>query len=243
MSSKENKDYWNNWNSNYSDVWKAYGRMRMSMRELGFIQCFINGRNLKVLDIGIGNGRILEEILNSSGKDSIIYGVDISERMVEICKDKFNSEPKLKKLSVCDLSSDQIPFDTDFNLVTMIRVLKYNENWSDIISKIIMRMEIRGILIFTMPNKLSISILSGDKFSEKNLPILHASISQIRNLAAKNNAKLIQVCGFSKLPNFLYHLSNNHCYVNTLMAIERFLEKILGKRFLGRELFYAVQKN
>jgi len=243
MSSKYNKDYWNKWNLNYSDVWKTYGRMRMSIRELGFIKSYINSCNLKVLDIGVGNGRILEEILNSSGNDSCVYGVDISERMVEICKQKFNGEPKLKELLVCDLSMDQIPFDADFNLVTMIRVLKYNENWSDIISKIIMRMETGGIFIFTMPNKFSISILSGDKFSEKNLPILHASISQIGNLAIKNKSKLIQVNGFSKLPNFLYHLSNNHGYVNSLIALEKFLEKILGKAFLGRELFYVVKKN
>lgn len=243
MNSQGNRDYWNKWNLRYSDVWKSYGRMKMSAKELTFIKNYLDLSRVDILDIGVGNGRILAEIIKSSSTDSQIYGVDISESMVEICQDKFKSDPKIKQISVCDLSVEPIPFNPSFDLVTMIRVLKYNQNWPDIISKVINSLGHGGVFIFTMPNKFSISILSGDRFSDNNTPIQHGSISQMREISEINNVKLIEVRGFSKLPNFLYHLSNNHYFVNILLSLEFLLEKILGKAFLGRELFYVIKRN
>ena len=93
-----------------------------------------------------------------------------------------------------------------------------------------------------MTNKISISRFSGDKFSEKNIPILYASKAELKRAISDAGFRLVEFRAFSKLPNFLYHICQNVLYVKFLLFSERVLETIFGKSFLGRELFVACVK-
>jgi len=243
MHSKENRDYWNKINSDYSRVWIPKGRQEMSKRELSLIKDIVlKFTPHSILDVGIGNGRILKCLIKFSHKDTKIFGIDISEKMVNICKLKFNKIQKIKELKVCDISKDTININDKFDLVTMIRVLKYNENWKSILKKIFEKLRVGGIYIFTMPNSSSISRFSGDTFSEKNIPILYSSAKELRIILDNIGFTDVEFRSFSKLPNFLYHINTNEFYVTILIKIEKSLEKILGKSFLGRELFVICKK-
>lgn len=243
MYSKENKKYWEDTNINYSKVWQSRGRQEMSKRELNFIdKCLFKYSPRRILDIGMGNGRILENLIKFSSEQAEIFGIDVSEQMVKICREKFKNENKVQQISVCDLSQENICFNENFDFITMIRVLKYNKNWQEMIKKVYDQLNSGGVYIFTMPNKISISYFSGDTFSEKNIPILYTSYNELRKILASVDFKLVEFRAFSKMPNFLYHICQNKFYVKSLLFIEKALEIILGKSFLGRELFVVCIK-
>jgi len=240
---KDNKKYWDDCNADYANVWQSRGRQAMSMRELDFIGRYLSRYSPRmILDIGAGTGRILENLIKFSPEKSEIFGVDVSGRMVDICRDKFKNQNKIRGINVCDLSQESVCFNESFDFATMIRVLKYNKNWREMIKKIYDKLNRGGIFIFTMPNKMSISVLSGDTFSEKNIPILYVSPKELKSVLNKIGFRLIELRAFSKAPNFLYHICQNKVYVKTLIFVEKTLEIILGKSFLGRELFVVCQK-
>lgn len=243
MYSKENKKYWDDWNIDYSKVWQNRGRQEMSKRELNFIdENLLKYSPRRILDIGAGNGRILENMAEFSSDQTEIFGIDISEHMVRICQEKFRDEKKIKQISVCDLSQENICFDGNFDFATMIRVLKYNKNWEEMIKRVYKKLNQGGIFIFTMPNKFSISYFSGDTFSDQKIPIIYAGKSELKKILFEAGFKNVKFRAFSKMPNFLYHIWNNKLYIKFLLFAERALEIILGKSFLGREMFVICIK-
>jgi len=243
MRSRENKKYWNECNADYSKVWQTRGRQEMSKLELELIDKYLKKLiPRRILDVGVGNGRILDNLIKFSAKQAKIFGIDVSEQMVSICKKKFRNESKVKQISVCDLSQEDICFDTTFDFVTMIRVLKYNKEWKKMIKRIYQKLNPGGVCIFTMPNKISISAFSGDTFSDQGIPIIYSSHREIREVLLTTGFKRILFRDFSKMPNFLYHIWQNWLYVHILISVEKALRVILGRSFLGRELFVICQK-
>ena len=242
-SSKLNRKYWNEWNIKYSEVWQSAARQEMSKKEMAFIASkLVQKKPNLILDIGIGNGRILDVLSQKSTPKAKIFGIDISSKMVNICHTHFREDKKIVDLAICDLSEQKIPFLLNFDFVTMVRVLKYNENWQKMIKKVYQSLNTDGLYIFSMPNYFSISIMSGDKFSDNNSPIKYTGINELRKLLYKTGFTEFEFISFSKLPNFLYHLSDNPIYVRSLLFVEEIFEKLLGKSFLGRELFVCCQK-
>ena len=237
-SSQSNKKYWDQWNIRYSDVWKTTARQIMSKKETDLISAELKKHKpLSILDIGIGNGRILDILNRNSNAKAKIYGIDISGEMVKICQSKFKNYHKITNLKICDLSSQELPFKNKFDFATSIRVLKYNANWKKMIKRVFNSLNPEGVFIFTMPNKLSVSGLSGDTFSDNNSPIIYSNILELKKVTSDTGFSGFEVLAFSKLPNFLYHMSNNRFFVKLLLSTETVLEKILGQSLFGRELF------
>ena len=154
-----------------------------------------------------------------------------------MCQNKFTNQFKIVQLKTCDLSVQGLPFKVKFDLVTSIRVLKYNANWKKMIKRVFDSLNPGGVFIFTMPNKLSVSGLSGDTFSDNNSPIIYSNILELKKVTSDTGFSGFEVLAFSKLPNFLYHMSNNRFFVKLLLSTETVLEKILGQSLFGRELF------
>lgn len=75
------------------------------------IKKFVNlyGKN-KLLDVGCGTGNLLLEI-NKNNKDSILYGVDLSPKMIQIAKSKLGNS---KNISFQIGSGDKIPYESNF---------------------------------------------------------------------------------------------------------------------------------
>lgn len=243
MTSESNKNYWNEWGGQYSQVWQNKAKQELSNKELGFINKYLNNYRIpRILDIGVGNGRILKNIINNSNDGSEIFGVDISQNMVDICREKFKEEPKLKKIEVCDVSQTDVCFDENFDLITIIRVLKYNKNWPDIMERIYKKLNKEGTCIFTMPNNRSVAGLKKDTFSKNKLGINYTNKQELETILSKIGYQVCEIAGFSKIPNVFYDLSNNNFYVKLLLGSEKLLELILGKSFLARYFFIACKK-
>lgn len=238
--SYKTKIFWKKLNINYVKTWSSYARFRMAKREFSFISKYLKiSQPLKILDIGVGTGRILEHLIKSSSSHSKIYGIDYEQKMVEFCQKKFRNYKKIQDIKLCDISKKSFVFNNKFDFITAIRVLKYNKNWPDIIKRIKKILEKNGIFIFTMPNSISIN-----RFVKHKIPIYRSSATELKTIMLKNNYKLLEISSFSKLPDICYDncLRNNYLYVNLLIIAERVLEFFLGKVFLGRILFIAGKK-
>lgn len=243
MSDTLNREHWNTLNRRYTEVWQKPAKKRLSSKELGFIQKYLIDKAPKtILDIGVGNGRILANHLKYTSSKSEIYGVDIASEMINVCHERFDGVKNVKDLQVCNISKENIPFNKKFDLITSIRVLKYNKNWPGILKKVYKQLNPQGVCIFTMPNSKSVSAIYKDKYSVHNLSIYYTNTRELESILKKIGFKVLEIRGFSKLPNFLYDLGRSSGYVNGLLGSEAILEKVFGEKLLGRELFIACEK-
>jgi SAM-dependent methyltransferase len=229
-----NKHYWRAIGDRYQDSWKSAAKRGLSEKEVGFINRFMP-TNAITLDIGIGNGRILKNYL-ASKKTNAIYGIDYAEAMVDYCKKKFKTNKKIKRICMCDVSKQELPFKKKFDTITAIRVLKYNRNWKKTIKKISDSLKPSGILIFSMPNKYSINYLA-----RPNTDIYWTTESEIRKICIANGLTILEIATFTKLPDFLYDTSNDDFSAHLISLTECSLSLVLGNNF-GRFFFVAVKK-
>lgn len=234
----QNKNHWDRLNINYSKAWQSQGKQAMSAREAAFIKYFLKKYcPKKILDIGVGTGRIINIHLVNTPPDSKIYGLDISNKMVQICRDKFRNKKKVLSIKVCDIAKEKINFDNNFDLITAIRVLKYNKNWPEILKKIYQKLNNNGILIFTMLNENSIN-----RFFKYTIPLYRTNVKELKEILAKCGFEILEIRSFTKLPDFFYIHSKNNFLAKLVIFTEKLLEIIFGKVFLGRILFITVQK-
>lgn len=237
MKMNKSKQHWDKVGVQYSKSWAGKSKEHMSLKEMDFINKFLSPKRTKnVLDIGIGNGRILANYLQNA-KNSAIYGIDISEKMVGVCKKRFFNKPAIAKLAVCDFSKEKLPFNITFDFISSIRVIKYNKNWPEMIGKISQILNDGGTAIFSMPNKYSLNA-----FSLQKIPFYRSSKKELENVCKQHNLEILEMQSFTWIPDMFYTLSNNKIYAKCVIGIETLISKIFGKTFLGRMLFLAVKK-
>ena len=237
MKINKNREHWNKVGPEYSRSWYGLSKKYMSQKETDFINNYLSTIKVKkALDIGIGNGRILTNYLQNT-KKSLIFGIDISEKMVEVCKKKFGKNKSTVKLAVCDFSRNNLPFTASFDFVTAIRVIKYNKNWPEMISKISHLLNKNGIAVFSMLNKYSLNI-----FSFQKIPFYRSSKKELENICKLYNLEILDMQSFTRIPDIFYNLFNKGFGAKCIIGLEIVFSKIFGKTLLGRMLFLAVRK-
>lgn len=238
------KEQWNNFSAKYADVWTKGARIVMRQKEMSFISKHLSPNTVKILDVGCGSGRILEEYCKNPSSLEL-YGIDIAEKMVEICSIKKYERNEIKDIKVCDISAEAIPFDKKFDLISAIRVFKYNENWRDILKKLLDSCSKNGIVLFTIPNSRSINrfanFASTILCKENNYKIYRGNINEIVEACRDSGGEVIEITSFSKIPDFFYDFSKNRYYSDFILILENVLELIFGKILFGKELFIAVK--
>jgi ubiquinone/menaquinone biosynthesis C-methylase UbiE len=226
--------FWDKFNSKYSKTWSSTLRIKLSESELNFINKYLPKSNkMKVLDIGFGAGRIIENFIKN--KNCSVYAIDQSVKMYNFSKEKFSKNSNVN-LKVCNISSEDIPFKEKFNLITAIRVLNYNNNWVDILGKMKKASSKNGVIIFTMPNQNSLS-----RFGKSDYTYIRTTYSELLEVCEKMGLKVLEVNTFLRLPNKYYDFSNNSIYVSIILLIEAFLYFIFGRTLFGKIFFVAAK--
>lgn len=236
-NSLEVKNHWNKIGDDYHNFWHSYAQKIMSESETNFIKKEIpNDHAIDILDLGIGNGRILEAIDERSNKNSKIYGLDISSKMVEYCKKKFSGNEKIKDLEVLESNQNADLFNRKFDLITSIRVIKYNKNWKEMLMQLFSLLNNGGIIIFSMPNRVAITGLL-----KTNITYVRVSPTTVKKIAKESGMNILEIRGFSRIPDYFYNIDNS--LISKLILFgEGVLDIIFGKHFLCREVFYVLSK-
>lgn len=237
MTGTLTQHHWDKIGKGYDVFWQSRAKKSISEKELSFINTHLQkAKARRVLDIGIGTGRIILNYLNNPCVQEI-YGIDVADSMVKACRDKFSNEKRVKGIEVCDISKENIPFPKKYDFISAIRVLKYTYNWKEIIQNISKRLEKIGIFVFTIVNKRAFS-----RFTMSETPVFSATKKEVELLCKKWGLELIAITSFVKLPDVFYDVSNNKFYVKFLLAAENLLKIFLGDKLFGREFFISVRK-
>jgi SAM-dependent methyltransferase len=233
----ENRAYWENLGQTYELEWRSPARKALAEKELAFVnRQLARTAAIDVLDVGIGSGRIVENYITATNARNI-YGIDIADTMVQLCRRRYGAVDRVKDLQICDISGDPLPFGKEFNFISAIRVIKYNANWRAIIKKLVGYLAPDGLLVFTMPNDRSLSRFS----RQSDVKWYKSSKPEIERLVGEMDARICQLAGFTRLPASLYTRSDIRLYSRSLLGLEAGLEAALGRALLARELFVAVR--
>ena len=235
---ENNKQHWDRIGKGYDSNWKNFAKECLSKKEITFIlKHFSLAKKNNILDIGSGNGRIIKSYLTCGNDNLNILGLDISESMVTVCQDKFKNYPNIT-IKKCDLSKENIPFDKKFNFISAIRVLKYNENWREIISKVSQRLEEDGIFVLTAMNNNSI-----DRFAMYPIKVYKTNRKEIEGVLRDNDLDIVEITSFTKIPDIFYNTMGKSQFLSYfLLAFEKILGGLFGKLFFGRIFFITVKK-
>jgi 2-polyprenyl-3-methyl-5-hydroxy-6-metoxy-1,4-benzoquinol methylase len=234
----QNKQYWDELGAAYSENWASPAKRVMSDLELAFVERHVPRRpGLAVMDVGIGNGRIIERLL---ARDEVaeLYGLDIAPQMVEVCRVKVDTNPKVRGLLVCDVSTEPIPVERELDFVSCIRVLKYSRNWAEVVVKLAAKLAPGGTLVFTMTNRRSITRVSRPYAVEYHL----TTQAELRGVVAAASCELLEVSGFNKIPDLLYRAASGPAAARAVLGVERGLDAATGRARFARELFVAARR-
>jgi methionine biosynthesis protein MetW len=99
----------------YWDYRKNTGKKGLKPRDFVIANLIKDGSS--VLDIGCGNGRLLEFLINEKGVTG--YGIDNSDTALDIVKEKGITAYK------CDLSNGNIPINQTYDYIVMSEIIEH----------------------------------------------------------------------------------------------------------------------
>ena len=233
-----NRRHWERLGAAYGANWEKPARRVLSELEMAFVLRHAGIRPLeRVLDVGIGEGRVLEHLLSQTPAAEI-WGVDIAAEMVAACRSRFRGDERIKGLQRCDLSRDTLPYAVQFDLVTAIRMLKYNANWREVLGKLVDALRPGGMVIFTMPSTRSLNRVS----RAYDIPWYATTHRELERVSASLHLHIVEMNAFTKLPAAFYDRSDSDLVCALVLGAEKWLARVLGGPLAGRELFVAATK-
>ena len=93
----------------------------------------------------------------------------------------------------------------------------------------------KGVFIFTIPNKFSVT-----KFSEDRVNT--SSFDELRLILKHYNLEVINSGGFTRVPEFLYW-PQNKLIQSTVILLESLLGFLFSKHHFSKEMFVVTKKN
>lgn len=237
MLLKQDQKHWEKVGKGYSKFWQSKAKYELNKKELNFINKYLRKTNSKhLLDIGVGSGRIIDNYLIKPEVEGV-NGVDWAKSMVSFCRNKFKKDKRVKSILVCDISKQRLPFKRKFDFISAIRVLKYNQNWQEIVERTTHSLKDRGIFVFTIPNKKAFL-----RFTTPETAIYRAAKKEVEQVVKEAGGEVLEITAFTKLPDIFYDLIDNRFYTKAILLFEELLKKTLGDSLLGREFFIAARK-
>lgn len=231
--------YWEKIGHKYALTWQVGGRKYISSLEESFIKNILESlpkHKIKALDLGCGTGRI-SAVLERSEKINSLYGVDFSRPMLDYCQKRFRKSKKIEEFILSDISK-KLPFKNNhFDLITSIRVIKYNQNWPQILNECYRILKKDGLFVFEMPNKNSVN-----RLAQYEVPIYSTTERQLGSILTKIGFKILTVEGGPVLPGFIYDNVKSKSIAALILKTERVFKYFLGETLFARFIYVACQK-
>ena len=147
----KNNKYWERGYKGYPDenvesfIFRPYGRIIADNYKDGESMAM----NKKMLDFGCGSGQPTN-FFKSKGFD--VFGVDISDRNIQICKSRFWEMEGNFQLIEPQPNKDTVFFDGNFGLITAIQSLYYfsNADLNEALQSLHKQLVIGGLIYATM---------------------------------------------------------------------------------------------
>lgn len=243
MSNNAVRSHYDQLQVNYLECWSSLAKQNISRFELNLISNAVKQispkKKIKVLEVGIGPGRIAQIILKYPVE---YYALDISSKMVEVSKSKFRGNIKIKKIIEADISQEN-PFPKEkFDLIVAIRVLYYNKNWTEIISKLSNKLNAGGLLVFCILNRYSSAVL-GKFINQDQLRGHYTNLGELKSILRTNHLKTITLEGYARLPDVIYDKCNSNLSAATVRIVEKISSIFLGKTLFMRMFYVIAQKS
>jgi len=108
---EKNKKFFNKWASRYDKGFFKKWRRKLIEK---IIEIAKINKNSKILDAGCGTGELLK-LLISQKKNLKLYGIDVSDKMLEVAEKKLKNKAKLKMSSVENINFKDNYFDYVFS--------------------------------------------------------------------------------------------------------------------------------
>lgn len=229
------KNHWEAVGGDYRSSWNTPAKEVLSGQELEFVRRFVPPDAHRVLDIGIGSGRILDVLLEAAPSRQL-FGVDLAQSMVDVCATRFAGDHRIAGLAVCDVGAQALPFEGPFDLVTAIRVLKYSATWRDVVQHVAEHLSADGTMLFSMANRRSLNRLSRAYAA----PWCATTVGELEVIAARLGLTVGAIEGYGRLPFRLAELARPTWLAAAVSRSETALARILGPRLLARELLVAM---
>jgi 2-polyprenyl-3-methyl-5-hydroxy-6-metoxy-1,4-benzoquinol methylase len=231
-----NAAHWEKLGKNYYKAWNNPAKQAMSNKELTFVSdSIITSKSPRILDVGVGTGRIIKHLAKKI-PNSKIYGIDVARSMVKTARIQTSNFNQIKRIEQCDISKLDIPYRGQFDAITSVRVLKYSKNWQSIVHILSLKLKPGGTITFSMTNKNSLN-----RFGRYYIPFERTTPHKLNLLAKDLELEIVNIRGFSRLPDCLYDYSSKELYVKYLLKCESLIEKMFPS-WASRELFITLRK-
>lgn len=173
-------------------------------------------KELTVLEVGCGTGDILAHL-----EPAIGVGIDVSEKMIAIAKDKHANKKTLNFFA-----SDIADFDTamKFDFIIMADVVEHLDDVDKSISKLVSLMKDDSTLLNTMANPIwEPALMLAEKFGMKmeEGPHSRISITDFKNICEGSGLKLTHEKRFLNIPKHIPNISdgvNSYCEKNKILS-------------------------
>lgn len=192
------ENYYNDLSEKYDELTKNHWSAPTNVFQQSH---FFDGKK-KGLIIGIGTGQDVSSFLNANISD--ITGIDISQKMIEICEEKFSKI----KLYCSDFNNNHFYSSDKYDAIICSGVSEFIEDIESLISKISSLSEKNGVLIFSFepiihdhPHQKHASSssksLSGNGSQSIELITYRRQPELIQDLFKKYNFSLLHQTSFS----------------------------------------------
>ncbi len=209
-------------------------------------------RKAKILDVGCSGGGLIKKLKEKNFRN--IYGIDVSERAIEVCKKK-----GIKRIFLMDASSTEFKKNT-FDVLIASDILEHIKDEKNTLKEWNRILKYGGVLIIFVP---AFQFLFGPhdeanhhyrRYSRKRLNVLLQNNNFIIKRSSYWNFLLFIPCFFLKLATKLIFQSEkkdnfykipswlNKLFFNILMLENRFIIKG-GKFFFGVSVLSVCYKD
>jgi ubiquinone/menaquinone biosynthesis C-methylase UbiE len=201
---------------------------------VALIKDFTKGDNIKILDLGCGEGH-LTDVIKKENNSYDVYGLDYAISAIDYAVDKF------KNIDFIVADAYKPPYeDNYFDVVVCNNIWEHVPDPLSLLSKISRVMKPGGLLIISTPsryrfgNTLRILAGVGTKFVSK-LHVTEYSIGQVKEQLNYGGYEVVKVYSpIIKEKNILYTILKRSMYL--------FLKIIRSKHIFESTIFYAARK-